>query len=250
MLMPAASSPALEITGLTVAYDGAPVLWDASLTVPEGCVMGIVGPNGAGKSTLLHAVLGHLKPLAGQVRVHGREVAAVRRRVAFVPQRRTVDWDFPTSVLDIVTMGTYGRLGWFRRPGKKEREQALAALDRVEMRPFAARQISELSGGQQQRVFLARAFVQDADLLLLDEPFAGVDAKTERVIVRLLQEQASAGRTVVVVHHDLGTVATYFDRVALLNRELICHGPVDTAFTEAHLERTYGGPVRLQASHA
>lgn len=215
------------------------------LAVPAGVLMAVVGPNGAGKTTLVKALLGLVRPTAGTVRIHGRPYAEQRERVAYVPQRGSVDWDFPTTVLDVVTMGTYGRLGWFRAPGRREREQAREALAKVGMESFADRQIGQLSGGQQQRVFLARALVQDALVYLMDEPFQGVDATTERAIVRLLQDLRAAGRTVVVVHHDLQTVPEYFDQVLLLNVRRIAGGPVAEVFTEDNLRRTYGGRTAL-----
>jgi manganese/zinc/iron transport system ATP- binding protein len=203
--------------------------------------MAIVGPNGAGKTTLIRAVLGLLKPAAGSVRVFGRPYDEQRRLVAYVPQRGSVDWDFPADVLDVVTMGRYGALGWLRRPGRGDREAALDALDHVGLRHLAARQIGQLSGGQQQRVFLARALVQDAHVYLMDEPFQGVDATSERAIIALLQELRSQGRTVVAVHHDLQTVAEYFDSVTLLNVRRVASGPVGEVFTEENLRATYGG---------
>jgi manganese/zinc/iron transport system ATP- binding protein len=236
-------TPAIEVNDLTVAYREKPVLWDVDLEVPAGVLMAIVGPNGAGKSTLIKAMLGLVRAAAGQVLVHGRPYAEQRRLVAYVPQRGSVDWDFPTSVLDVVMMGRYGALGWLRRPGKRERQMAMDALAQVGMQDFAERQISQLSGGQQQRVFLARALVQDAQLYLMDEPFQGVDAKTERAIVLVLQELRRAGRTVVVVHHDLETVPEYFDWVLLLNVRRIASGPVAEVFTEENLRLTYGGRV-------
>jgi manganese/zinc/iron transport system ATP- binding protein len=236
---------AIEVHDLTVAYGEKPVLWDIDVEVPAGVLMAIVGPNGAGKSTLIKAILGLVRAAAGQVLIHGRPYAEQRGQVAYVPQRGSVDWDFPTSVLDVVMMGRYGALGWLRRPGRRERELALAALDKVQMRDFAERQISQLSGGQQQRVFLARALVQDASIYFMDEPFQGVDAKTERAIVRVLQELRAAGRTVVVVHHDLDTVPEYFDRVLLLNVQRIADGPVEEVYTEENVRRTYGGRVPL-----
>jgi manganese/zinc/iron transport system ATP- binding protein len=234
---------AIEVNDLTVAYREKPVLWDVDLQVPQGVLMAIVGPNGAGKSTLIKAALGLVRAAAGQVLVHGRPYAEQRKLVAYVPQRGSVDWDFPTSVLDVVMMGCYGALGWLRRPGRKEREAAMAALAQVGMQDFAERQISQLSGGQQQRVFLARALVQDARLYLMDEPFQGVDAKTERAIVTVLQQLRGAGKTVVVVHHDLETVPEYFDQVLLLNVRRIASGAVDDVFTEENLRLTYGGRV-------
>jgi len=236
-------TPAIEVNDLTVAYREKPVLWDVDLQVPQGVLMAIVGPNGAGKSTLIKAILGLVRTAAGEVLVHGRPYAQQRRLVAYVPQRGSVDWDFPTSVLDVVMMGCYGSLGWLRRPGRREREAALQALGQVGMQDFAERQISQLSGGQQQRVFLARALVQDAGLYLMDEPFQGVDAKTERAIVAVLQQLRRAGRTVVVVHHDLETVPEYFDQVLLLNVRRIAGGPVREVFTEENLRLTYGGRV-------
>ena len=235
--------PAIEVNDLTVAYGEKPVLWDVDLLVPTGVLMAIVGPNGAGKSTLIKAVLGLVDSAAGQVLVHGRPYGEQRREVAYVPQRGTVDWDFPTSVLDVVMMGRYGDLGWFRRPGSRERGLAMQALGKVEMQEFAARQISQLSGGQQQRVFLARALVQDARVYLMDEPFQGVDATTERAIVRVLQELREQGNTVVAVHHALQTVPEYFDEVMILNVRHIAFGPVETAFTEENLRTAYGGRV-------
>jgi manganese/zinc/iron transport system ATP- binding protein len=235
--------PALTVRDLTVAYRDEPVLWDIDLTVPSGILMGIVGPNGAGKTTFIQTILGLVDAAAGDVRIFGAPYAEQRQRVGYVPQRGSVDWDFPTSALDVVLMGLYGRLGWFRRPGARERETALAALDEVGMAEYADRQISQLSGGQQQRVFLARALVQDADLYFMDEPFQGVDATTERAIIDLLRELRERDCTVVVVHHDLQTVPEYFDHVMLLNVRRIASGPVEEVFTDENLRLTYGGRV-------
>ncbi len=234
---------ALRVTDLTLAYGDKPVLWDIDLEVPLGVLMAIVGPNGAGKTTLIKAILGLLKPAAGQVLVFNQLYKTQRKRVGYVPQRGSVDWDFPTSVLDVVTMGRYGALGWFNRPKPRDYQTALEALNRVGMEPFASRQISQLSGGQQQRVFLARALVQDADLYLMDEPFQGVDATTERAIIALLQDLRAAGKTVIAVHHDLQTVPEYFDWAMLLNVRRIASGPVAKVFTEENLRQTYGGRV-------
>jgi manganese/zinc/iron transport system ATP- binding protein len=236
---------AIEVNDLTVAYREKPVLWDVDLEVPAGVLMAIVGPNGAGKSTLIRAILGLVPAAAGQVLIHGAPYAQQRLLTGYVPQRGSVDWDFPTSVLDVVMMGSYGSLGWFRRPGRRERERAMVALEQVGMQDFASRQISQLSGGQQQRVFLARALVQDARVYLMDEPFQGVDAKTERAIVTVLQELRSEGRTVVVVHHDLETVPEYFEWVLLLNVKRIACGPVAEVFNEENLRAAYGGKVPL-----
>ena len=237
------STPPIEVRDLTVAYRAQPVLWDIDLTIREGQLSAIVGPNGAGKSTLLKAVLGLVKPASGWVKVFGRDFADVRRSVAYVPQRGAVDWDFPTNAQDVVMMGRYGALGWVRRPGRRERATALDCLRRVRMDAFAERQISQLSGGQQQRVFLARALAQDAQLYIMDEPLAGVDAVTERIIIDLFRDLRALGKTVVVVHHDLQTVPTYFDDVALLNVRLVANGPVGEVFTPENLQATYGGRV-------
>ncbi|MDX1616853.1 MAG: metal ABC transporter ATP-binding protein [Candidatus Promineifilaceae bacterium] len=236
---------AIEVEDLTVAYDEKPALWDIDLHVPEGTLMAIVGPNGAGKTTLIKSIMGLLKPAAGTVLIYGRPYDEQRKLVGYVPQRGSVDWDFPTSVLDVVMMGRYGNLGWLRRPGQREREMALEALQKVGMSKFAHRQISQLSGGQQQRTFLARALVQDAQVYFMDEPFQGVDATTERAIVALLKELRQAGKTVVVVHHDLQTVPEYFDWVTLLNVRRIASGPVGQVFTEENLRLAYSGKVNF-----
>ncbi len=238
-------APPIQIEDLTVAYREEPVLWDVDLDVHEGTLMAIVGPNGAGKSTLIKTVLGLIQPAAGQVRIYGRPYAEQRALVAYVPQRGSVDWDFPTNALDVVTMGRYGHLGWLKRPGATERRLALEALTKVGMQEYAKRQISQLSGGQQQRVFLARALVQDAQTYLMDEPFQGVDATTEKAIITVLRELRAAGRTVVVVHHNLETVPEYFDHVLLLNVRAIAAGPVADIFTPANLRRAYGGHMEL-----
>ncbi len=234
---------AIEVTDLTVAYDEKPVLWDIDLTVPQGTLMAVVGPNGAGKTTLIKAILGLIPVAAGQVLIYGKAYEEQRDLVGYVPQRGSVDWDFPTSVLDVVIMGRYGALGWFKRPRARERQMAMEALEKVGMADLATRQISQLSGGQQQRTFLARALVQDAQVYFMDEPFQGVDATTERAIITLLKELRAAGKTVVVVHHDLQTVQEYFDWVTLLNVRRIASGPVEEVFTEENLRLTYGGLV-------
>jgi manganese/zinc/iron transport system ATP- binding protein len=239
---------AIEVRDLTVAYRDRPVLWDVDLDVPAGLLMAIVGPNGAGKTTLIKAILGLLRPTAGQVLIHGKPYREVRRLVGYVPQRGSVDWDFPTSVLDVVTMGRYAKLGWIRRPGRVDHDLALQALVKVGMADFASRQISQLSGGQQQRVFLARALVQEARVYFMDEPFQGVDATTERTIISLLKELRAEGKTVVVVHHDLQTVPEYFDWVTLLNVRRIASGPVSDVFTDQNLRLAYGGRVAFMSS--
>ena len=237
------SDLALSIDDLTVAYDEKPAIWDIDLDVPEGVLMAIVGPNGAGKSTLIKAALNLIPRAAGTVAFYGKPYERARRLVGYVPQRGSVDWDFPTSVLDVVTMGLYSRLGWFRRPGAAERELALAALEQVGLGDLGDRQISQLSGGQQQRTFLARALAQDAQIYFMDEPFAAVDAVTENAIVTILRELNQRGKTVLVVHHDLQTVAEYFDWVTLLNVEVVASGPTAESFTLENLRKTYGGRV-------
>ncbi|RMG94751.1 MAG: metal ABC transporter ATP-binding protein [Chloroflexi bacterium] len=241
---------AIEVEDLTLAYQDKPVLWDIDLHVPEGILMAIVGPNGAGKTTLIKTILGLLKPAAGRITIYGKPFVAQRKLVAYVPQRGSVDWDFPTNVLDVVMMGRYGRLGWVKWPGREDRELAMEALRKVGMANFAHRQISQLSGGQQQRTFLARALVQDAQIYFMDEPFQGVDATTERAIIQLLKELRAAGKTVVVVHHDLQTVSEYFDWVTLLNVRRIASGPVSQVFTEENLRLTYGGKVAFLSKTA
>jgi manganese/zinc/iron transport system ATP- binding protein len=239
------SASPLSIHDMTVAYHRKPVIWDVDLDVPEGKLVGVVGPNGAGKSTLLKAVLELVPRASGRVLIYGKPYRQQRHLVGYVPQRETVDWDFPVSALDVVTMGRYGRIGWFRPVAKRDTEAAMEALERVGIAELAHRQISQLSGGQQQRVFLARALVQDAKLYLMDEPFAAVDAATERAIVRLLQDLRDAGKTALVVHHDLQTVPEYFDHVILINMRIVAHGPTAEVFTAENLHKTYGGRLTL-----
>lgn len=234
------NSFSIEVDDLTVAYQHRPVLWDIDMKIPTGVLMAIVGPNGAGKSTLLKTILNLIRPLAGSILIQGKTFKNQQKKIAYVPQKDSVDWDFPTTVLDVVMMGTYGKLGWIKRPGIKEKDQALSALKKVGMLDFKNRQISQLSGGQQQRVFLARALVQDAEIYFMDEPFQGVDATTEIAIINLLKELKNQGKTVIVVHHDLDTVAEYFNYVMLLNVKVIAYGPVETTFTSENLKKTYG----------
>ncbi len=241
--------PAVEVNDLTVAYHEKPVLWDIDLVVPQGVLMAVVGPNGAGKTTMMKSILGLIKAAAGDVRILGEPYDQVRRRVGYVPQRGSVDWDFPTTVLDVVMMGSYGSLGWFKRPGRQQREKASAALERVGMEKFAHRQISQLSGGQQQRVFLARALLQEAEVYFMDEPFQGVDATTERAIIAILKDLRKANKTVIVVHHDLQTVPEYFDWVTLLNVRRIASGPVEEVFTDENLRAAFGGKVGFLTKH-
>lgn len=231
----------LAVRGLTVSYGQKPAVFSVDMTVKAGAMTAIIGPNGAGKSTLLKAALGIVKPLAGQTTVFGQPVSKSRDRIAYVPQRASVDWDFPTRVIDVVLMGLYPKLGLLGRVRASHRAQALDSLTRVGMQDFATRQIGQLSGGQQQRVFLARALVQNADLYLLDEPFAGVDAATEKAIISVLKSLRDMGKTVVAVHHDLSTVTEYFDDVFLINTRRIAQGPVAETFTSENLQSAYGG---------
>ncbi len=235
----------LAIDDLTVAYQSKPVLWDVDLDIPEGKLVAIVGPNGAGKSTLIKACLDLVPKTSGRVTVYGEPYRAQRSLVGYVPQRESVDWDYPISALDVVTMGTYGRVGLMRPVRRKHKDEAREALEHVGIGHLGDRQISQLSGGQQQRVFLARALAQDARLYFMDEPFAAVDAATERAIVGLLHELKDQGKTCLVVHHDLSTVSQYFDWVVLLNMRVVKAGPTREVFTRENLHATYGGRLAL-----
>ena len=235
----------LWVHDLTVAYHRKPVLWDVELALPEGELIAVVGPNGAGKSTLIKAVLGLVPRASGTVSIYGGPYASQRHLVGYVPQRESVDWDFPVNAIDVVTMGIYRRIGWLKPVRRRHREIAMAELEKVGLAAYANRQISQLSGGQQQRVFLARALAQDARVYFMDEPFAGVDVATERAIIALLKALKSEGKTCVVVHHDLQTVPSYFDHVVLLNMRVVDSGPVSRAFNEANLKKTYGGKLTL-----
>lgn len=237
--------PPLEIHDLTVAYHRRPVLWGVDLAVPAGKLVGIIGPNGAGKSTLIKACMGVIPIAGGWVRIFGEPLSRAHRRVGYVPQRESVDWDFPVSVMDVVLMGRYGKIGLFHRPSRADRDIARACLEKVGMLPYANRQIANLSGGQQQRVFLARALAQESDLYFMDEPFAGVDAATEAAIVTLLHELRDRGCTILVVHHDLPTARNYFDMLLLLNLRRVAFGPTDEVFTYELLQKTYGGRLTI-----
>lgn len=240
-----ASGTPLSVYDLTVAYHRKPVIWDVGFDIPAGSLVGIVGPNGSGKTTLLKAVMDLIPRASGRVSVFGKPYRDNRHRVGYVPQRESVDWDFPVDALDVVTMGLYSKVGWCLPIRKKHRQAALDALDRVGIAELAHRQISQLSGGQQQRTFLARALVQDADLYLMDEPFAAVDAATERAIIEILREMKKSGKTAVVIHHDLQTVREYFDYVVLLNMRVVAHGAARDVFTRENLQKTYGGRLTL-----
>lgn len=237
------STWALEIEDLTVAYHSKPAVWDVDINIPEGVLAAIIGPNGAGKSTLLKAALGLIPKATGRIHFYGKPYAQARAWIGYVPQRGSVDWDFPTTALDVVRMCLYGKLGWLKRVSKHETDRAFSALEQVGMADFAHRQIRQLSGGQQQRTFLARALVQDARIYFMDEPFVAVDAVTERAIVDILQALRAQGKTVVVVHHDLQTVTDYFDWVTLLNVQLIANGATAHVFTPDNLRLAYGGKL-------
>ena len=235
----------LEIHDMTVAYHKKPVLWGIDLAVPKGKLIGIVGPNGAGKSTLIKAIMGLLPLSSGWVKIFGESYKKNLKRVAYVPQRESVDWDFPVNVMDVVLMGRYGHLGLIKRPTKKDRDIARDCLEKVRMLPYANRQISNLSGGQQQRVFLARALAQESDIYFMDEPFAGVDAATESAIVTLMRELKDKGKTLLVVHHDLPTAKEYFDMLLLLNMRVVAFGPTEEVFNVEMLQKTYGGRLTI-----
>jgi len=246
MSLPPISEPLpLEVHDLTVAYHKKPVLYGIDLEVPPGRLVGIVGPNGAGKSTLIKAIMGVVPASSGWIKIFGQPFKKSLTRVGYVPQRESVDWDFPVNVMDVVLMGRYGHLGLIRRPTRADHQIARDCLDKVHMLPYADRQIANLSGGQQQRVFLARALAQESDLYLMDEPFAGVDAATESAIVTLLQELKERGKTILVVHHDLPTARSYFDMLLLINMRVVAFGPTEEVFTNELLQKTYGGRLTI-----
>lgn len=234
---------AIKVENMTVAYHAQPVIWNVTTQFNAGKLSAIIGPNGAGKSTFLNTMVDLIEPISGVVNFkinnQWQEFKEVQKNIAYVPQKTAVDWDFPSTVLDVVVMGRYVHLGWVKRPKKEDYKIAEEKLDQVGMLAFKDRQISQLSGGQRQRVFLARALAQEADIYLLDEPFAGVDIKTEKVIITLLRELVEQNKTVVVVHHDLQTVEEYFDDLLFLNKEVIAHGPTSEIFTEEYIEETY-----------
>ena len=230
---------ACQTRNMSVAYRAEPVLHRVNFSVPVGSVMGIIGPNGAGKSTLIKAMLGLVTSLTGTSEFFGRSLDQVRRRVGYMPQGASVDWDFPTTVIDLVTMGTYGDLGWIRRPGKAERARAMAALEQTGIAELASRQIGELSGGQRQRAFLARTLVQAPDLYFMDEPFQGIDAKSQEAMLHVLYDLSAQGKTCVIVHHHLATVRDYCNHVTLLNGSVIASGPAEEAFTKENIRIAY-----------
>jgi len=238
-------TPVIEITNLTVGYDKKPVLWNINLSLPKGVLVGIIGPNGAGKSTLIKTIMNLVSPQSGYVKLFGKDLREVRNKISYVPQRESVDWDFPASVFDIVLMGRYAKIGLFKKANEQDKKIAHEALEMVGMLPFKNRQIAQLSGGQQQRVFLARALAQKADLYFMDEPFVGVDAATEQSIVDLLRLMRQEGKTVIVVHHDLISARKYFDWAVLINKRLVHAGPTETTMTKEKLFETYGGKLEF-----
>lgn len=238
-------TPAIEVEHLTVSYGPVPALLDVSFKIPRGQLIGVIGPNGSGKSTLIKTLLGFIDPDFGQIRLFGQPIEKSRGRVAYVPQRGAVDWDFPVTVREVVLMGRFGHVPWWRELGRKDYEIADQALELVRMTPFANRQIGQLSGGQQQRVFMARAMAQGGDILLLDEPFAGVDAATENAILEVLKETRSAGKTLVVVHHDLSTAAKYFDALLLIKQRLYAYGPAGKVLDPELLSEVYEGQLQV-----
>lgn len=235
----------IEVNHLTVSYQSRPALLDVSVAIEKYQLVGVIGPNGAGKSTFIKAILGFVKPDIGSVLIYGREAQKVKGKVAYVPQRGAVDWDFPITVEEVVLMGRYQRIPWYKSPSKGDKEAVRKALEMVRMEEFATRQIGELSGGQQQRVFLARALSQGSDILLLDEPFAGVDAATERAILDVLERAKTSGKTLVVVHHDLSTAAEYFDKLILIKQRMYGYGSPDDVLQEDLLSKVYEGKLRI-----
>lgn len=238
----------MKIQGLTIAYKQKVAIDNVTLQIASGKLTGIVGPNGAGKSTLLKGMMGLIPREEGQVTLEDKPLSYWRKKIAYVPQRSEVDLTFPITVFDMVLLGTYPALGLIKRPGKKEKQLALDALEQVEMTGFLKRQIGELSGGQLQRIFIARALAQHAEIFFLDEPFAGIDMTSEALIMKLLKKLRDNGKTIVVVHHDFHKVAAYFDDIILLNKKLVAHGPVEQTFTEDKIKFAYGdAPVAFQS---
>jgi manganese/zinc/iron transport system ATP- binding protein len=244
------SKTAIEIHDMTIAYHKKPVLWDVDVTIPAGKLIGIIGPNGAGKSTMIKAIMDLVPKASGWVKIFNRPYIEMRKKIGYVPQRESVDWDFPVNALDVAVMGRYGHLGWIKRPGKEDIKIAQEALDRVDMSEFSHRQINQLSGGQQQRVFLARALSQMAEIYIMDEPFAGVDAATEKAIISLLMDLRSQNKTILVVHHDLQTVTKYFDYLLMINMRMVASGPTDEIFNDINLQKTYGGRLTILSDAA
>ena len=240
----------IEIHDLTVSYQKRPVLYGVDLEIEEGSLVGVLGPNGAGKSTLIKTVMNMIKPNGGYVKIFGKSPKEGIKRIGYIPQRESIDWDFPVTVFDVVLMGRYGHHRWLGRIGKEDRRKANECLEQVSMLPYADRPIGNLSGGQQQRVFLARALAQESAVYLMDEPFAGVDAVTEKAIVSILQGMKNQGKTIVVVHHDLSSAKEYFDQLLLLNMRKVAFGPIAEVYTHELLQKTYGGKLTVLSEMA
>lgn len=232
-------SLAIKVDNLNASYFGDEIIQDISFEIEEGKLVGIIGPNGAGKSTMIKAILGLIEKDKGIIKINGKDIEKERKNIAYVPQRNDIDWDFPINVFDTVLLGTYPKLGFFKRPKKKEKDLAMDALRRVKMADYKNTQIGELSGGQQQRIFLARAIAQEADIYFLDEPFVGIDIKSEKTIIEILKKLRNEGKTIFVVHHDLGKSEEYFDELILLNRKLIKTGKVEDVLKKNILDEAY-----------
>jgi manganese/zinc/iron transport system ATP- binding protein len=235
----------IKVQNLTISYAKKPAIRGIDLNIPAGKITGIIGPNGAGKSTLLKGILGLLPADNGSVSVYGEPVKSRLSKISYIPQKEIFDWDFPVVVYDVVMMGRYPHLKMFQKPRQVDRQKVEEALKKVDMIKFSSRQIRYLSGGQQQRVFLARALAQEAEILLLDEPFVGVDAATESAIFSMMKELREDGKTIIVVNHDLGKVTEYFDYIVMINQFLVAFGPTDEVFTPELLNKTYGGRLTI-----
>lgn len=229
----------IKVKNLSVSYDGDIVLENVNLQIDKGDMIAFVGPNGAGKSTLIKSIMNLINPLVGEIKINGKSYLDMRKKIAYIPQRKSVDWDFPINVFEVVEMGTYSRVGFLKKVSKLEKEKVLEALKKVDMLEFKNRQISELSGGQQQRIFLARSLVQEADIYILDEPFQGIDIKTEKSIIEILKKLKDEGKTIIVVHHDLNTIEEYFEKVVFINKKILDYGKVSEVFTKDNIELTY-----------
>ncbi len=235
----------IDIQNLTISYHKKPAVRGVELQIPSGKIVGIIGPNGAGKSTLLKGILGLIPKDNGLVQINGQPVENNLKKISYIPQKESFDWDFPVVVYDVVLMGRYPHISLFGRPGKNDHKKVIEALKKVDMLEYKDRQIRYLSGGQQQRIFLARSLAQGADILLLDEPFVGVDAATERAIFQLMRNLKARGNTILVVHHDLAKVREYFDYLVMINQRLVAFGPTEDVFVPEYLDKTYGGRLTI-----
>ena len=231
----------ISVKNLNIAYNDKPVLWDNNIDFVKNSITAIVGPNGAGKSTLLKGILGLKKILSGKIEIEGKNLKDVKKEIAYIPQSSSVNWDFPTTVFDVVLMGRYVHCGWIKRPNKSDKKKALDAIEKIGLSQYRDRQISQLSGGQKQRVFIARAIASDANIYFMDEPLAGVDKKTEGIIMEFLRDSQKMGKTSIVVHHDLNTIKKYFDHLVIINKRIIAQGLVNNVFTSENIEMAFGG---------